>query len=266
MKTIRMAFACVLLVTVAGTFKVARADSLQTITSCCIGALTDTPSATVSFTSADNGLPSTINWSGIGRVNGPQDIGASMTASYTNFAPSSTGNLYNSFQQWATFTDSVTFNQSPDNIAFNFTISGTSSSANDYWQVFLFLGPCPGSLCGGAVVAGGSGNESFTIYDTANDGPGQYGLGIRLVAGVNLFNPNDRPAAGVNLSETADYNDTLTLDSVTLAPGETMIGQSGIDYSQLSAPTAPTPEPSSLLLLGTGLLGLVGAARRKWFA
>jgi len=42
------------------------------------------------------------------------------------------------------------------------------------------------------------------------------------------------------------------------------------DYDQITMivtdnPSAPTPEPSTFVLLGTGILGLAGAARRKLF-
>lgn len=40
--------------------------------------------------------------------------------------------------------------------------------------------------------------------------------------------------------------------------------QQGVDNVSIVANTSAVPEPSSLLLLGTGLLGLVNGARRKW--
>ncbi|GGA65747.1 hypothetical protein GCM10011507_16640 [Edaphobacter acidisoli] len=42
-----------------------------------------------------------------------------------------------------------------------------------------------------------------------------------------------------------------------------VFGNGMLTISKLSSP-APTPEPSSLLLLGSGLLGMGGVLKRKW--
>jgi hypothetical protein len=254
---LQLVFACVLLGAVAGTCKTASADSLQTISGCNCGA----PTGTVSFTSPDNGLPSTINWSGTGHVNGPTDIGASMSASYANFAPGSLGDAYNYFAEWANFTDTVTLTGTGGySIIFNFTVTGTSfGSNNDYadYQVFV----CISNACnvGGIFPL----NGEFSVPFLINPGPGQYPLLIRLEARDCLWGctSSTAPATGTNLSGTADYNDTLTLESVTLGADQTMIGQSGLNYGDLS-PTS-VPEPSSMVLLFTGFAGLVAARKHR---
>ena len=56
-----------------------------------------------------------------------------------------------------------------------------------------------------------------------------------------------------------------TAESVIFSGAANYIGFADITLGAASVPTA-TPEPSSLVLLGSGLVGLAGAVRRKLFA
>ena len=60
---------------------------------------------------------------------------------------------------------------------------------------------------------------------------------------------------------------TVDLTAVQTAPYVIALGETTLDQAPTSTtPPAVTPEPSSLMLLGTGALGFAGAVRRKMMA
>jgi hypothetical protein len=220
---------------------------------------------TLTLAAAPCAFADTVTWATLAGPNqsGPTDTGTetgtigSVSFTYSGeiaFVNGSGLGDINYFTPLSTYTGAVDSNAPTDGALIAISGDGTKDT-------ITFSTPVTGlilsevSLGQGGVPTAYTFNDAFSVLTC---GPG-------TIYGGGCFNQPAGSTGNTVLSAnegdgTIEFAGTISSLSFTTANGEYW---NGFDLGLLPQTPAPTPEPGTLLMVGTGLAGLLGAARRK---